>query len=144
MIEVDVEAIRKQFERWVMSTEHKPYGWLGREWLDRHEDSYADSYVHGLWTAYSMCMSIPPKVVNVAYEWIEFDRRDPSKQPELGVEVLVRYTKTWPDDNTTVVIGAVLGKPFEGDDFLSWYNGLGECMRGTVTHWMPMIEVNNG
>lgn len=142
MTEVDVEALRRKFEAWVMSTEHKPYGWLGKEWLDRHEDSYADDYVHGLWTAYLSCMSTPPKVVNVAFEWIEFDRDDPQKQPELGVEVLVRYQKPWPNDNVIVAIGATLDKPFEDNTFLSWYNGRGEVMVGKVTHWMPMVEVN--
>ncbi|MNC12904.1 hypothetical protein D3C75_606310 [compost metagenome] len=137
---VNVEQLRKEFEAWVMSTEHKPYGWLGKEWLDRHEDSYADDYVHGLWTAYRMCMSLPPKVVNATYEWTEFDRHDPQKRPELGVEVLVRYKKPWPSEDT-VAVGAVLDKPWEDDDFLGWYNGRGEVMSGLVTHWMPMIDV---
>lgn len=141
MTEVNVESLRKKFEAWVMSIEHKPYGWLGPEWLDRHEDSYADDYVHGMWVSYQMCMSLPPKVVNVAFEWTEFDRNDPQKQPELGVEVLVRYQKPWPNDNVFVAVGAILDKPFEDNDFLSWYNGRGEVMTGKVTHWMPMIEV---
>lgn len=137
----DVEDLRLGFEAWVMSTEHKPYGWLGREWLDRHEESYADDYVHGLWVAYSKCMTMSPKTVNVAYEWIEFDRHDPQKQPKLGVEVLVRYAR---GIQQPVVIGATLDTMFVGDpeSFLCWYNGRGETMTGTVTHWMPMIEVS--
>lgn len=137
---VNVEKLRLEFEAWVMATEHKPYGWLGKEWLDRHEDSYADDYVHGLWVAYRMCMSLPQKTANIAYKWTKFDRHNLETHPKLGVEVLVRYEKPWPATDT-VSIGAILDQPFDDDKFVYWFNGRGESMRGIVTHWMPMIDV---
>ena len=141
---VNIEALRFKFEKWVMATEHKPYGWLGREWLDRLGDSYEDSYVHGLWTSYLAFASAPPEVVNVAFEWIAFDRNNLETLPTLGKQVLVRYKKPWPDDKASIVFGATLDKPWGDCDFLGWYNDRGEAMRGCVTHWMPMIEPTDG
>lgn len=134
---MNIETLRARFEVWVMSVEHKPYGWLGREWLDRQDDSYEDSYVHGLWTAYQMCKSKPHDTINEAVQWIDCKER----MPERGVEVLVRYTRPWPYDFKSTVNGAVLDKPWADEEHMFWYNGRGEGMSGVVTHWMPMIDV---
>lgn len=128
---MDIEVKRRKFEVWVMSMEHKPYGWLGPEWLDRHEDSYADSYVHGMWVAYQT-----RPVINEAIQWIDLNDR----KPELGIQVFVRYNKPWPYDFKTVTAVALLDKPFEGNELLAWYNERDEIMSGKVTYWMPMIE----
>lgn len=129
---VDVEVLRKSFEAWVMSIEHKPYGWLGREWLDRHADSYMDDYVHGLWTAYQT-----RPVINEAFKWIDYT----VEKPELGVQVFIRYARPWPYDFKTYTTTALLDKPFEDNEMLSWYNERGEIMAGKVSHWAPMVEV---
>ena len=135
------EQLRLKFETWVMSIEHVPYGWLDRNWLDRVDDSYADEYIHGLWTAYSKFAAIPPVIINEAIQWIDCNDR----MPECGVEVLVRYTLPSLHDNFKYfVTGAWLDKAFDDMDRLFWFNGRGESMRGHVSHWMPMIEVNNG
>lgn len=134
---MNTEELRGKFEAWVLSTEHQPYGWLDKHWLDRVGDSYADDYIHGLWTAYSMCMSKPREVVNEAIQWIDCNGRMPDK----GVDVLVRYARPWPLDTKYFVTGAVLDKPFADIDRLFWFNGRGEGMSGHVSHWMPAIDV---
>uniref|UniRef100_A0AAU6W3U7 Uncharacterized protein n=1 Tax=Pseudomonas phage Cygsa01 TaxID=3138529 RepID=A0AAU6W3U7_9VIRU len=54
-VKLDDEA-RAEFERMVMGMEHRPYGWLGQEWLDRGDDpyNYASEYVQGLWVMYQI------------------------------------------------------------------------------------------
>lgn len=130
---MNVEELRAKFETWVLSTEHKPYGWVDKTWLDRVGDSYADDYIHGLWTAYCL----PRPVINEAIQWIDCKER----MPEKGVDVLVRYALPWPYDTKYFVTGAGLYKPFEDIDRLFWFNGKGESMRGHVSHWMPAIDV---
>lgn len=135
---MSTEELRVKFEAWVMSIEHHPYGWLERSWLERGlGDSYADDYIHGLWTAYSKFAVTPPVVINEAIQWIDCTER----MPERGVDVLVRYALPWPYDKNYFVSGAVLDKPFDDVDHLFWFNGKGEGMRGHVSHWMPMIDV---
>jgi hypothetical protein len=50
------DAARAEFEHMVMSMEHRPYGWLGQEWLERGDDQYgyASEYVQGLWVMYQI------------------------------------------------------------------------------------------
>lgn len=133
-----IEVLRLKFEAWVLSTEHVPYGWLDKHWLDRVGDSYADDYVHGLWTAYSKFAVTPPVVINEAIQWIDCNER----MPERGVEVLVRYAlPSFHDNFKYFVTGALLDKPFDDIDRLFWFNGRGESMRGHVSHWMPTIDV---
>lgn len=77
----------------------------------------------------------------VALQWRKFIRGE--NEPEPGVEVLVRYARQWPNDKVFFVTGGMLNKAFEGIDTLFWINGAGECMGGTVSHWMPMPNPND-
>lgn len=71
-----------------------------------------------------------------ALRWTPYLRGD--SEPAPGVEVLVRYARQWPNDKVFFVTGAALHKSFDDRDDLFWFNGRGESMGGTVSHWMPM------
>lgn len=48
----EMDLMRADFEAWAYSVEHKPYGWLGRNYFTRAGDSYEDDYAHGLWAGW--------------------------------------------------------------------------------------------
>lgn len=72
-----------------------------------------------------------------APKWINVKKQ----MPERGVLVLVRYLMPWPSETITVQ-GALCDEvPDLLKGHLFWFNGRGESMRGQVTHWMPMIDI---
>lgn len=48
------EQVRKDFEAWFLSVDHKPYGWLDHNGLERTASGeyYTDGYVQGCWIGY--------------------------------------------------------------------------------------------
>lgn len=67
------EQVRKEFEAWFLSVDHKPYGWLDHNGLERTAsgECYTDGYVQGCWIGYQARIEAKP-VISIGP--VDFDR----------------------------------------------------------------------
>lgn len=72
-----------------------------------------------------------------APKWISVKKQ----MPDQRLVVLVRYKLPWPSEAIIVQSALCEERPDLLKGHLFWFNGRGEGMRGEVTHWMPMIDV---